>query len=60
MNARFRQAARRSGHFSKEQPALKVLYLAARQRHNNRTSPPRETTGWKSILKVLAMTYGDR
>ncbi|KRE29595.1 hypothetical protein ASG80_19360 [Agromyces sp. Soil535] len=47
-------------HFPNEQAALKVLYLAARQRQHNRTNPTGETAGWKGILNVLAMTYGDR
>lgn len=60
LNARFRQAVRRRGHFPNEQAALKVLYLAAKQRQHNRTNPTGETAGWKGILNVLAMTYGDR
>jgi len=60
LNARFRQAVRRRGHFPNEQAALKVLYLAARQRQHNRANPTGETAGWKGILNVLAMTYGDR
>lgn len=60
LNARFRHAVRRRGHFPNEQAALKVLYLAARQRQHNRTNPTGETAGWKGILNVLAMTYGDR
>lgn len=60
LNARFRQAVRRRGHFPNEQAALKVLYLVARHRQHNRTNPTGETAGWKSILNVLAMTYGDR
>lgn len=60
LNARFRNAVRRRGHFPNEQAALKVLYLAARQRQHNRSNPTGETAGWKSILNVLAMTYGDR
>ncbi len=60
LNARFRQAVRRRGHFPTEQAALKVLYLAAKQRQHNRQNPTGETAGWNSILNVLAMTYGDR
>ena len=60
LNARFRNAVRRRGHFPNEQAALKVLYLAARQRQHNRSNPTGETAGWKGILNVLAMTYGDR
>ncbi len=60
LNARFRQAVRRRGHFPNEQAAMKVLYLVARERQHNRTNPTGETAGWKSILNMLAMTYGDR
>lgn len=60
LNSRFRQAVRRRGHFPNEQAALKVLYLVARQRKFNRTNPTGETGGWKAILNVLAMTYGER
>ncbi|GAA5037612.1 IS256 family transposase [Microbacterium fluvii] len=60
LNARFRQAVRRRGHFPNEQSAMKVLYLVAKQRQHNRQNPTGETAGWKGILNVLAMTYGDR
>jgi putative transposase len=60
LNARFRQAVRRRGHFPNEQAAMKVLYLVARERKFNRKNPSGETHGWKAILNVLAMTYGDR
>lgn len=60
LNARFRQAVRRRGHFPNEQSAMKVLYLVARERRFNRQNPSGETAGWKGILNVLAMTYGDR
>jgi putative transposase len=60
LNSRFRQAVRRRGHFPNEQAALKVLYLAVQQRQHNRTNPTGQTAGWKSILNVLAITYGDR
>ncbi|MEV0726206.1 transposase [Micromonospora purpureochromogenes] len=32
LNARFRQAARRRGHFPTEQAAMKVLYLVVQQK----------------------------
>lgn len=60
LNARFRAATRRRGHFPDEQSALKVLYLAARQREKNRPNPSGRISGWKSVLNVLSMTYGDR
>jgi putative transposase len=60
LNARFRQAARRRGHFPTEQSALKILYLTVRERRPNRANPTGQVPGWKGILNVLAMTYGDR
>ncbi|MFA6575846.1 MAG: IS256 family transposase [Nocardioides sp.] len=60
LNARFRAATRRRGHFPDEQSALKVLYLAVRHREVNRPNPSGRIVGWKNILNVLSMTYGDR
>ncbi len=60
LNARFRQAVRRRGHFPTEQAALKILYLTVRERRPNRTNPTGRINGWKSILNTLAITYGDR
>lgn len=39
LNARFRAATRRRGHFPDEQAAMKVLYLAVRERKVNRPNP---------------------
>ena len=60
LNARFRQAVRRRGHFPTEQSALKILYLTVLERRPNRSNPTGQINGWKSILNVLAITYGDR
>lgn len=60
LNARFRAATRRRGHFPDEDSALKVLYLAVLQREKNRPNPTGQINGWKNILNVLSMTYGDR
>lgn len=60
LNARFRAATRRRGHFPDEQSALKVLYLAVKERQANRPNPTGQINGWKNILNVLSMTYGDR
>jgi transposase-like protein len=60
LNARFRAATRRRGHFPNEQSALKVLYLAVIERRFNRQNPTGEIAGWKAILNTLALTYGDR
>lgn len=50
LNARFRAATRRRGHFPNEQSALKILYLTARERRPNRANPTGQINGWKSIL----------
>ena len=60
LNARFRAATRRRGHFSTEQAALKVLYLTVCERRPNRSNPTGQINGWKSIMNTLAITYGDR
>ena len=60
LNARFRAAIRRRGHFPTEQSALKILYLTVRERRPNRSNPTGRIPGWKNILNVLAITYGDR
>jgi transposase-like protein len=60
LNARFRAATRRRGHFPDEQSALKVLYLAAMRREKNRPNPTGQINGWKNILNVLSPTFGDR
>lgn len=60
LNVRFRAAARRRGHFPNEQAALKILYLTVLESRPNRTNPTGQVNGWKGILNVLAITYGDR
>jgi putative transposase len=60
LNSRFRQAARRRGHFPTEQAAMKILYLTVRERRPNRSNPTGRINAWKSILNTLAITYGDR
>ena len=60
LNARCRRAIRARGHFPTEQAALKILYLTVRERRPNRANPTGKVPGWKGILNVLAMTYGDR
>ena len=60
LNARFRSAVRRRGHFPDEQAALKVLYLSAIRRETNRPNPTGQINGWNTIFNVFAMTYGDR
>ena len=60
LNARFRHATRRRGHFPNEQAAMKILYLTVKERRPNRANPTGQINGWKAILNTLAMTYGDR
>ena len=43
-----------------EPAALKVLYLTVKERRTNKSNPTGQINGWKSILNVLAMTYGER
>ena len=60
LNARFRKAAVRRGHFPTEQAAMKVLYLVSIERRKNRTNPTGQINGWKQILNALTMHYSDR
>jgi putative transposase len=60
LNARFRQATRRRGHFPTEQAALKVLYLVIRSPLKNRANVTGKTPGWKEALNALTLYYGDR
>ena len=60
LNARFRKAAVRRGHFPTEQAAMKVLYLTAVERRKNRSNPTGRINGWKAILNTLTIHYNDR
>jgi len=60
LNARFRKAAVRRGHFPTEQAAVKVLYLVSIERRKNRANPTGRINGWKSILNTLSIHYSDR
>ena len=60
LNARFRRATRRRGHFPNEQAALKVLYLTIREKVPSRSNAVGKINGWKSILNALTIHYGDR
>jgi transposase-like protein len=60
LNARFRKAAVRRGHFPTEESALKVLYLTAIERRKNRTNPTGRINSWKTILNALTIHYSDR
>jgi len=60
LNARFRAAVRRRGHFPDEQSALKVLYLTVQHREKNRANPTGRINNWSQILNTLTLTFGDR
>lgn len=60
LNARFRKAAVRRGHFPTDDAAIKVLYLTAIERRKNRTNPTGRINGWKTILNALTIHYSDR
>jgi transposase-like protein len=60
LNARFRHAVNRRGHFPNEQAALKVLFLCVRRKEKNRSNPTGKIVGWGKILQTLVVTYGDR
>lgn len=60
LNARFRQATRRRGHFPTEQAAFKVLYLVIRDKTNRGGDIIARVPGWRQALNVFALSYGDR
>jgi transposase-like protein len=60
LNARFRQAIRRRGHFPGEQAALKVLYLVIRDKKKGGSNITARINGWKKALNAFAIAYGDR
>ena len=60
LNARFRTAIRKRSQFPTEQAALKVMYLTAIEKRKNRKNPTGRTQGWKQILNVLTIHYGER
>jgi putative transposase len=60
LNARFRRAVRHRGHFPNEQAAMKVLYLVATTRQQNRENMTGRIHNWKQILNALTIHYGDR
>ncbi|WP_243707964.1 transposase [Micromonospora sp. KC606] len=60
LNARFRQAARRRGHFPTEQAAMKILYLAVQQKRRGGGSTTAGSYGWAKALNALILAYSDR
>ena len=60
LNARFRAATRQRGSFPDETAALKVLYLQVKRREKNKAGPTGRINGWRPILNVLTLTYGNR
>jgi transposase-like protein len=60
LNARFRQATRRRGHFPDADAALKVLYLVVQDKRPGRANVTGKTNGWKSVINTLKLYYDDR
>lgn len=60
LNARFRSATRRRGHFPDTKSALKVMYLTAIEHRKNRSNPTAKIMGWHQILNQLAVLHPDR
>jgi len=60
LNARFRSAIRRRGHFPTEQSALKVLYLSTQRKEKNRPNPTSQVPNWGQVKNALLLEYGDR
>ena len=60
LNARYRSAIRRRGHFPTEASALKVLYLATIRKDKNKTNPISRIFEWNEIYNTLLLMYGDR
>jgi transposase-like protein len=60
LNARFRSAARRRGHFPDTKSALKVLYLTAIEHRKGRSNPEAIIMGWHQILNQLAVLHPNR
>jgi len=57
LNARFRRAVRHRGHFPNEQAAMKVLYLVATTRRQNRENMTGRIHNWKQILNALVSCW---
>jgi len=60
LNARFRRAIRKRSQFPTEKAAMKVMYLTSIEKRKNRKNPTGKTQGWKQILNVLTIHYGER
>ncbi len=60
LNARFRSATRRRGHFPDTKSALNVMYLTAIEHRKNRSNPQANIMGWHQILNQLAVLHPNR
>jgi putative transposase len=60
LNARFRSATRRRGHFPDTKSALKVMYLTAIEHRKNRSNPQARIMGWHEMLNQLAVLHPNR
>jgi putative transposase len=60
LNARFRQATRRRGHFPTDQAALKVLYLVVKEKKRAGENIIARVNGWRQALNAFAILFADR
>jgi transposase-like protein len=60
LNSRFCKSVQRRTHVPNESAALKVLYLVAQEKKPGRSNTIDQINGWKTILNVLTIQYGDR
>ena len=61
INARLRKVTRNRGHFTSEQAAIKVLYLAIRHLIEPKASDRNQVAPhWKEALNALTLYYEDR
>jgi len=60
LNARYRAAIRRRGHFPTEIAALKVFYLATIRKEKGRIGPISRVLNWSPAYNALLLMYGER
>jgi transposase-like protein len=60
LNAKFRRAIRKRGHFPTEQSALKVLYLTTIRKEGTGVNAMSRIGSWSSVYNTLLLMYGDR
>jgi putative transposase len=57
LHARLRKIIKTRGHFPSDEAASKLIWLALRNLHLNRTNTARE---WREAMNQFAITYGER